>query len=80
MLIFLAAHSRPNIEIWQSLLLFSHFWCFKTSNIIRFVDFQFLFSNKFFFKKKDGAGSLAGKSDPTTFLLCTISGGGVGGG
>jgi len=39
---------------------------------------EFLFSNNFFLKKRDGAGSLVGKSDPTTFLLCTISrGGGV---
>jgi hypothetical protein len=74
MSIFLATHSKPNLEIWQSLLFF--FLTFGASRPpialdLLILNYEFLVSNRICSKKHIN-GSLAGNSDPTTFLLCTI--------
>jgi hypothetical protein len=77
MSIFLATHSKPNLEIWQSLLFF--FLTFGASKPpialdLLILNYEFLVSNRICSKKYiNGAGSLAGNSDRTAFLLCTVS-------
>ncbi len=55
---------------------FPHLWWFKTSNSTLFCDVEFwisLFDKILLSKKWVVLVSLAGNSDPMTFLLCTIS-------